>query len=568
MSNNTREIELLERLLKDNEDKIEAVVNGSASSKHQRFYRLLLSERWYYDRDLAIDLYNYYQTNKESIHRSLLLIGIKHNQTHQSEHINQLKPARSVFRTLDVKDNNELDIDLDKYYLNDEEFDDIKGNLEIQHSFKRPHTPVRPKRYEGRDYLRQNYHSVTNFLNKDYERRTKERFNTIPSTDKNQHKFINGIIEDFPYYNHYKPKTTINLFDKKQSKRFVGDFGTWMFDLMYFSDHNPVKVRNQVIYLVGININTRYAVIRRVEGKTTDQLIKAFEDLLSKELKNQLKYLIFDGEKAISSRAFEDYCKKNDINVRITYPGIHTQTGPIDRLCRTIRHYFKKAFIANDYEVGKANSYILHNPLYYLSKEFKHKVQERSLQINKIFETDSNISAPLPREYVEFIDEKTGKPAYHTLDMNSQNNVSGYIKTIRDEIYDIVEYYNQKPHNGLIKNINEAIELFGNRFNIDNIHKISPKIAHENKNIERMIIQCNRFYNEEVEKISTKYKIGDKVILWDVFKTDRGSLQRYDPKEWIGDWEIIGKDNEIYRVLNRQTNEIIHVSKYMIKNKR
>ena len=57
-------------------------------------------------------------------------------------------------------------------------------------------------------------------------------------------------------------------------------------------DYNTKKHRKQVIYLVGININTRYAVIRRVNGKSVNDLIPAFESLLAKELKNKITLLI------------------------------------------------------------------------------------------------------------------------------------------------------------------------------------------------------------------------------------------------------------------------------------
>ena len=121
----------------------------------------------------------------------------------------------------------------------------------------------------------------------------------MPSTSRNIHKYIQLGVTDYPYYEHFKPSFKPSLYNKSQAKKFVGPRGTWMFDLMYFSDYNTKKHRKQVIYLVGININTRYAVIRRVNGKSVNDLIPAFESLLSNELKNKITLLIFDGEKAI-----------------------------------------------------------------------------------------------------------------------------------------------------------------------------------------------------------------------------------------------------------------------------
>ena len=108
-----------------------------------------------------------------------------------------------------------------------------------------------------------------------------------------------------------------------------------------------------------ININTRYAYayqlgdveVGRISNKdeyqnnyyiyyatkgmkTTDSLIKAFDQHLANHKVNILR---FDGEKAINSKEFQNYLEQNHIMFIPAIPKSHTSLSLIDRLCRTIR---------------------------------------------------------------------------------------------------------------------------------------------------------------------------------------------------------------------------------------
>ena len=161
-------------------------------------------------------------------------MGIKHNQIkHQAEM--KLKKSKPFLTTVTrVTDKTELSDEVDKVYptLNIEQ---------IKAEFKRPEANKNPKREYGRDDISHSDIPITIMDNENI-------FDDLPSTSRNIHKYIQLGLEGYPYYEHFKPSFKPTLYKKKQGKKFVGPRGTWMFDLMYFSDYNTKKHRKQVIY--------------------------------------------------------------------------------------------------------------------------------------------------------------------------------------------------------------------------------------------------------------------------------------------------------------------------------
>lgn len=544
--------ENLEEFYETNLEKIKLVISGIAHSSHNDFYILIYSKQWLQNKQLEQQLLQYLNENIKSINKSLSLLGIKHAEIkHQAEL--KLKKSKPFLTTVQrVTDKTELSDEVDKVYptINIEQ---------IKAEFKRPEANKNPKRQNGRDDLIKPSEPISLINNYNI-------FNDMPSTSRNIHKYIQLGVTGYPYYEHFKPSFKPSLYNKSQAKKFVGPRGTWMFDLMYFSDYNTKKHRQQVIYLVGININTRYAVIRRVNGKSVNDLIPAFESLLNNELKDKISLLIFDGEKAISSKAFEKYCNEHNINVRITYPGIHTQTAPIDRLCRTLRDYFTKFYMHNQMTI---------NGIYKFQNKWKNgdkytKVIDESIKIRKMFNgEDQYKTAPIPMEYAVYSSKFGGDAKYvlkkndKSYDFYNKNSVFKFEGTY-DELYDIVRYYNNKPHNGLTKLLKYASFTFNRPLTYDDRY-ITPALVNEIPYLESMIIQYCRYYNKEVSEPGEIYNIGDKVHVYDCFTTDRGALNRNNTELLIGNWEIVSKDGEIYGVFNNDNNQLLHVSKYMIR---
>ena len=577
----------LEELYNNNIEKIAWVVTKQAVSReHNEFYnRLHNIKKWKNDPNEFNWLVNYYNQNKQSIIRSLAQIGAdRSNRLTESEL--KLKKSKPFLAPLNrINEQSELTFETDQYYP-------VEYIAELKEQFKRPEPNKNPKRVNGRQRLTNKV--ITNGLSENlywklfddekYENefnidKINDRMNIIPSSARNLNKYLFGGLSGFNYYEHYKPKQGTNLYDKTKGKKFVGPPGTWMFDLMYFSDYNIKKNRQVATYLVGININTRYAVIRRVNGKKSIDLILAFQDLLKNEpaIHDRLKLLIFDGEKAISSKVFEDFCKEHNINVRITYPGIHTQTAPIDRLCRTLRDYYTKAYMINDQKTRTSINLMNKTRNILQQEKYKTDIQKRSLEVRELFNGEDRFQiTPIPTQYLVVKVKHTNELLFPLITKPSDKDAfKNKIYTIideRDELYDVVEYYNNKKHHGLTKILNKASEIFNVRFKVpskylmdDKEGDITPKYVHENEGLELLVIKYCRLYNEYIESINnTTYRIGEKVNVYDCFRSDRGKLIRNNPQFLIGDWEIVSKDGEIYGVYNNDNKQLLHVSKWML----
>lgn len=555
--------------------------NSQVKEKLKRFYQNVCAQEWREDFMLAQRLYFYLRENIETINRSLGQINT--TRTHSSSKDYHMRESRPFSESVDDDDD-----DFELSY----EFEAVDPSLfpETQEiTFQRANQNKKPKTRLGRSMLADPDEPITSDF------RFNDDLKYIPSNARNRMKALTMGINDFKYWRQFIPKSnSVNLYKKEHGKKHVNVPGTWMFDLMYFSnfgkkniDESKEHAYKQVIYLVGINVNTRYAVGRKVKSKGVEDLIPAFEDLVKHELKNKIKLLIFDGEKAISSKKFEEFCKKYNINVKITYAGIHTQTAPIDRLCRTLRDYFTKMFLS---KVGEGYEYNIPQVIeeykkfpFRNEKVFKEKMNTEALYVRQMFNgVHSSLLAPIPLTYRCFGDPKPGfkEQARKIWGMNEFGDYryifnpdlseSDYYEErfehhwIGDELLDVIFYYNHKPHNGLIRIFKAAEDLFRIKLNLDNV---TPAQVQSNPELEKIIIEYCHDYNRNVAVPGPEYNIGDDVYVYDCFSTDRGNLQRSEITTLLGEWVIVSKENEIYGVKNKFNDQLRYVSKYMLKHK-
>ena len=553
-------LNILEDFYNNNFDRIRLVNNGLAHPQNEdlkRFYIHVYQRNWKTNPELASVLIQFLRDNQITINRSLGQIGVSRESSDSTEY--KLRNSKPFFQTINqISDDSELSYELDAVYP-------VKDMKEVRAEFKRAQSNKNPKWEDSRERLFKKGYG-TAIVTRDID---PKRLELIPSTARNANKAVLLGVDNYKYWDKFKPiSKQHNLYDPKQGKKFYGPPGTWMFDILYFSNYGSKKTKDkkleyqQAIYLIGININTRYAVGRRIEGKSVKDLIPAFEDMLQNELDDNINLLIFDGEKAISSTLFEEFCQEHNINVRITYPGIHTQTAPIDRLCRTLRDYYTKMFMSKlkrgtEHDIGiTMDFYLKKNPWKY-NQKLKDQMLTESIYTRQIFDGNHRqLLAPIPIQYY-----KTDKGEYWKLTPKTVLKNS-YEKG--DELYDVIEYYNNKQHHGLTKILKHASTIFGIVLQIRD-EDITPKNVHNSKGLELLIIKYCQFYNKNIEP-SHQFNIGDKVEVYDCFSTDRGSLRRDNNEILMGDWEIVSKDNEIYGVVNNVNNQLLHVSKYMLRS--
>lgn len=573
----------------ENFNKIQMVYMRQARSpKHDEFFKKIYNiNKWTSDETEHSWLRNYIKANYDSLTRSLAQIGSTHVVTNRAQETNLRKGKNFFDLNEDITEDSDIVDALEAPYKEDKS----------QIHFKRPEPNQNPKTSNGRNDLDGYSKIITPYININ-----DDRLSEIPSSARNFKRFFDLSLDKYDYASYFKPHPTKTLYKPKQAKKFYGPRGTWMFDLMYFKDYNVKQHRKTAVYLIGININTRYAVCKRVNGKSVKDLIPAFEAILS-EVKD-FKYLIFDGEKGIVSKQFEKFCKSKNINVRITYPGIHTQTAPIDRLCRTVRDDFMKYYMSNQNKI--VNITKTTNP-WLQSKKRKHDILTEVIKVRRMFNgEDKQKLAPIPSRYAVYWDNEEGEEVYYVLtDEDEKVNLKKYLKKfplhigfslakydewqiqsmlynheeedilddfyqrfkytrVEDELEEVIDAYNRRPHNGLIKLFKYAQATFGEAlpFNLQ-IDKVTPITVNLNPQLEYVIIEYCKYYNSEVAQPSYEFKIGEKVKVYDCFTSNRGSLlNRWD--FLIGDWEIHSKDNEIYGVVDKDNGQILHVSKYMI----
>lgn len=112
---------------------------------------------------------------------------------------------------------------------------------------------------------------------------------------KSKYKYIKDThIKTEPYVPDHKLKIA-----KKLSKP---DFSLtphcWEMDLMF---------ANSTIYLVMININTKYLIVIPIDDKTEKSIIKAIDEILN-NTRIEIETIKCDGEKAFTSNSFKKYC--------------------------------------------------------------------------------------------------------------------------------------------------------------------------------------------------------------------------------------------------------------------
>ena len=378
-----------------------------------------------------------------------------------------------------------------------------------------------------------------------------QSYNTIPSVDRSRRQYelmTNTALKYDADPRHFKPLELRNIYDPSIAKKHVGPRHTWMFDIINFSDHAKNN-KEQALFLVGININTRYAVGKRIREINSRYLINIFEEFLKKV---NIKSIIFDGQPGIRSKEFLTWAVRNKLKVRITASKIHTQTGPIDRLCRTLRRYWMKWYIINDKRYDK------------FANTLPFKINHNELTSQML-------------QYRNFFDKKTTKyisqiPRRYNLIGDEINFIKVYDRRgMYDEFEDLIEFYNHKPHNGIKRILDDARLYYpissiriGKRGKevVKDINQITPADVEYNPGIEMIIVKYCNDYNKGI--VAPKRKIDDKVRIYDVVQNHGGSLQPrtldIDPNVYI----INNVRGGYYQLQTKDGKNKVNVSKYMI----
>ena len=123
-----------------------------------------------------------------------------------------------------------------------------------------------------------------------------------------------------------------NRYVKKYNKSLMGNKfsairGIYQMDI-YFTEEWKTP------YLLLINVNTKYAWCKKIKSKNTDDVLPAFKQFVSEHHPFGIEC---DAEKAFTSYKFVDYCRNNNIKLKVSLNSLHSDLSVINRLCRTLR---------------------------------------------------------------------------------------------------------------------------------------------------------------------------------------------------------------------------------------
>ena len=118
-------------------------------------------------------------------------------------------------------------------------------------------------------------------------------------------------------------------FVKKYNKNYMGIFfstqpGAYQMDI-YF--------RSKIPYLLCIEINSRYAWIKKLKSKQTNDVLEVLKEFV---YDCNPSTITCDEESAFRSISVIDYLRSENINLKISLAQLHTDLAPINRLCRTL----------------------------------------------------------------------------------------------------------------------------------------------------------------------------------------------------------------------------------------
>ena len=179
-------------------------------------------------------------------------------------------------------------------------------------------------------------------------RRSKRLQQTKTKRIANQHREYVGenhqiSIDEVKIDNPYKSKNPkfskdpnpYKQQEKFQRHTFAKFVNTYELDLMFFT-YNPDL--QQAIYLVLINVNTRFAHVVLIPDKTKDSIKRAISKLIYYGLK--ITNIRYDGELALSSDEMKEFWNSMNVNFYQSKSKFTNKNRIVDRFIRTLRDLY------------------------------------------------------------------------------------------------------------------------------------------------------------------------------------------------------------------------------------
>ena len=122
---------------------------------------------------------------------------------------------------------------------------------------------------------------------------------------------------------------------KLQRPTFSKQVNSYELDLMFFTFNKSLK---PAIYIVLININTRFAYIVLIENKSVDEIKRGISKLIYYGA--QILNIRYDGEMALESTTMKKFWSDMNINFYRSTSQYTNKTRIVDRFIRTLRDLY------------------------------------------------------------------------------------------------------------------------------------------------------------------------------------------------------------------------------------
>lgn len=150
-------------------------------------------------------------------------------------------------------------------------------------------------------------------------------------------------IENITISNPYKTKNNtifkdLNPYNQETKlKRYTYSkyINSYELDLMFFTYNNNLE---QAIYLVLININTRFVYIVLIPDKSIESIKRAIYKLIYYGLK--ITHVRYDGEGALNSQEMKEFWENINVNVHRSTSKFTNKSRIVDRFIRTLRDLY------------------------------------------------------------------------------------------------------------------------------------------------------------------------------------------------------------------------------------
>ena len=185
--------------------------------------------------------------------------------------------------------------------------------------------------------------------NKSYnpiKKQYREYINEVIKNKLKEHPELrNNFTKFYDYFKHSKysvsHKTLKEEFENNRVGKYVRKLNKSLMGtkFSYFPNAYQMDIyflNRQNMYLLAININTRFAWIKKIKNKSTNEVLPAIQKFVEEQ---NPKYIETDKDKCFSDYRTVDYLKNHGVRQKVIIQSLHTDLAIINRFCKSLNNW-------------------------------------------------------------------------------------------------------------------------------------------------------------------------------------------------------------------------------------